>query len=175
MLPNTDTAERSCPTAHTGTAPPENDLTMTGTPARAGLTAPGTGRRAPGTACGQPTWSELDHRFDPEPSAGRDVVTLGMRHWDTPDPPWSPDPPQSSCARVVGVRGGWSGCEAGGRGARRVVGGAERSTRAAEVIAEVELRGALSGGVAEAKRSKTLATPRPRPGASGTKKTDVMN
>ena len=45
ILPNTDTAERSCPTAHTGTAPPENDLTMTGTPARAGLTAPGTGRR----------------------------------------------------------------------------------------------------------------------------------
>jgi hypothetical protein len=40
--------------------------------------------------------SELHRRFDSEPPTGVDVFTLGMWHWDPPDPPWSPDPPQKA-------------------------------------------------------------------------------
>jgi hypothetical protein len=96
MLPNTDTAQRSRPTARTHRDMPvwERPLrsTMTGTRARACLTPPGA-RRQELPAVSHTDQSRIIASILSRRPEG-DVVTLSMRHGDAPDRPQSPDRPQ---------------------------------------------------------------------------------
>jgi hypothetical protein len=79
-------------------APPENDLS--GPPWPVPRTClPDRARSCSRSAA----LIELDHRFDPEPSARGDVVALGMWHWGPSHPPRGPGP--ALCMRDAGSPG----------------------------------------------------------------------